>query len=627
MPYDSVYSEKRPPGTLRTAWRKFYSDAPAMVGLYGCAGLALLCIFGGWIAPYGIDQQFLGYQLLPPSWSRYGEVSFFLGTDDLGRDVLSRLLSGAAPTVGGAFIVTLAATLCGLVLGVVAGATHGLRSAVLNHILDTLLSIPSLLLAIIVVAFAGPHLSHAMFAVWLALLPRMVRSVYSMVHDELEKEYVIAARLDGATTLNILWFAILPNITAGLVTEITRALSMAILDIAALGFLDLGAQLPSPEWGAMLGGCAGANLCRAVDRYVTRRGDNAQCFTGKPARRWDSSCDYCGGGIMPLLDIRNLTIEFKTSEGWVKAVDRVSMTLSEGEIRGLVGESGSGKSLIAKAICGVAKDNWRVTADRMRFDDIDLLRLSSRERRKLVGHNVSMIFQEPQSCLDPSERVGRQLMQNIPAWTYKGRWWQRFGWRKRRAIELLHRVGIKDHKDAMRSFPYELTDGECQKVMIAIALANQPRLLIADEPTNSMEPTTQAQIFRLLTRLNQNSNTTILLISHDLQMLSQWADKINVLYCGQTVETAPSKDLVTTPHHPYTQALIRAIPDFGSAMPHKSRLNTLPGAIPLLEQLPIGCRLGPRCPYAQRECIITPRLTGAKNHLYACHFPLNMERE
>ncbi|SUG70476.1 Peptide transport system ATP-binding protein sapD [Salmonella enterica subsp. enterica] len=592
MPYDSVYSEKRPPGTLRTAWRKFYSDAPAMVGLYGCAGLALLCIFGGWIAPYGIDQQFLGYQLLPPSWSRYGEVSFFLGTDDLGRDVLSRLLSGAAPTVGGAFIVTLAATLCGLVLGVVAGATHGLRSAVLNHILDTLLSIPSLLLAIIVVAFAGPHLSHAMFAVWLALLPRMVRSVYSMVHDELEKEYVIAARLDGATTLNILWFAILPNITAGLVTEITRALSMAILDIAALGFLDLGAQLPSPEWGAMLGDALELIYVAPWTVMLPGAAITLSVFTGKPARRWDSSCDYCGGGIMPLLDIRNLTIEFKTSEGWVKAVDRVSMTLSEGEIRGLVGESGSGKSLIAKAICGVAKDNWRVTADRMRFDDIDLLRLSSRERRKLVGHNVSMIFQEPQSCLDPSERVGRQLMQNIPAWTYKGRWWQRLGWRKRRAIELLHRVGIKDHKDAMRSFPYELTDGECQKVMIAIALANQPRLLIADEPTNSMEPTTQAQIFRLLTRLNQNSNTTILLISHDLQMLSQWADKINVLYCGQTVETAPSKDLVTTPHHPYTQALIRAIPDFGSAMPHKSRLNTLPGAIPLLEQLPIGCRLG-----------------------------------
>lgn len=253
MPYDNVYSEKRPPGTLRTTWRKFYGDTSAMVGLYGCGALVLLCLFGGVFSPYGIDQQFMGYQLLPPSWSRYGEVSFFLGTDDLGRDVLSRLLSGAAPTVGGAFIVTLAATVCGLLLGIVAGATHGLRSAVLNHILDTLLSIPSLLLAIIVVAFAGPHLTHAMFAVWLALLPRMVRSVYSMVHDELEKEYIVAARLDGASTFNILWFAVLPNTAASLVGDITRALSMAILDIAALGFLDLGAQLPSPEWGAMLG--------------------------------------------------------------------------------------------------------------------------------------------------------------------------------------------------------------------------------------------------------------------------------------------------------------------------------------------------------------------------------------
>ncbi len=253
MPYDNVYSEKRPPGALRTVWRKFYSDTSAMVGLSGCGALVLLCLFGSLFAPYGIDQQFLGYQLLPPSWSRYGEVSFFLGTDDLGRDVLSRLLNGATPTVGGAFVVTLAATLCGLGLGVLAGATHGLRSAVMNHILDTLLSIPSLLLAIIVVAFAGPHLTHAMFAVWLALLPRMVRSVYAMVHDELEKEYVVAARLDGATTFNILWFAVLPNTASLLVAEITRAFSMAILDVAALGFLDLGAQLPSPEWGAMLG--------------------------------------------------------------------------------------------------------------------------------------------------------------------------------------------------------------------------------------------------------------------------------------------------------------------------------------------------------------------------------------
>ncbi|MEK9495711.1 putrescine export ABC transporter ATP-binding protein SapD [Photorhabdus sp. P32] len=330
---------------------------------------------------------------------------------------------------------------------------------------------------------------------------------------------------------------------------------------------------------------------------------------------------------MPLLDIRNLTIEFMTAKGPVKAVDRVSMSLTEGEIRGLVGESGSGKSLIAKAISGVTKDNLKVTADRFRFDDIDLLRLTPRQRRKVIGHNISMIFQEPQSCLDPSENIGRQLIQAIPGWTYKGRWWQRLKWRKRRAIELLHRVGIKDHKDIMSSFPCELTEGECQKVMIAIALANQPRLLIADEPTNAMEPTTQAQIFRLLARLNQNNNTTILLISHDLQVMSKLVDRINVLYCGQTVESAVPDELLVTPHHPYTQALSRAIPDFGSSLPHKSRLNTLPGAIPSLEHLPIGCRLGPRCPYAQKTCIETPRLRVIKNHAFACHFPLNLEEQ
>jgi cationic peptide transport system permease protein len=253
MPSDNIYAEKRLPSPFRHTWRLFYRDTSAMVGFYGFIALLFLCLFGGWLAPYGLDQQFLGYQLLPPSWSRYGDVSFFLGTDDLGRDVLSRLLSGATPTVGSALLVTLAAALCAVVLGVLAGMTHGLRSAVMNHILDTLLSIPSLLLAIVVVAFLGPRLEHALLAVWLALLPRLVRAIYTAVHNELEKDYIVAARLDGASNKEILWHAILPNILPLLVSEFTRALSMAILDIAALGFLDLGAQLPSPEWGAMLG--------------------------------------------------------------------------------------------------------------------------------------------------------------------------------------------------------------------------------------------------------------------------------------------------------------------------------------------------------------------------------------
>lgn len=328
---------------------------------------------------------------------------------------------------------------------------------------------------------------------------------------------------------------------------------------------------------------------------------------------------------MALLDIRNLTIEFITPDGLLRAIDRVNLKLSEGEIRGLVGESGSGKSLIAKAILGVTNHNWKISADRFHFDNIDLLKLSPKQRRKVISDNVSMIFQEPQSCLDPSMKIGQQLINAIPRRTFKGHWWQRLFWRKHRAIELLHRVGIKDHKEILKSYPFELTEGECQKVMIAIALANRPKLLIADEPTNSMEATTESQIFRLLASMNQNIGTTILLISHDLQMVTRWTDRISVLYCGQTVEVADSEDLIKSPYHPYTQALIYAIPDFGKAMPHKSPLNTLPGVIPSLEHLPIGCRLGPRCPYAQKKCIEAPELRPIKDHSVACHFPLNTD--
>lgn len=328
---------------------------------------------------------------------------------------------------------------------------------------------------------------------------------------------------------------------------------------------------------------------------------------------------------MALLDIRNLTIEFITPDGLLRAIDRVSLKLSEGEIRGLVGESGSGKSLIAKAILGATNHNWKISADRFHFNNIDLLKLTPKQRRRVISDNVSMIFQEPQSCLDPSMKIGQQLINAIPRRTFKGHWWQRLFWRKHRAIELLHRVGIKDHKEILKSYPFELTEGECQKVMIAIALANRPKLLIADEPTNSMEATTEAQIFRLLASMNQNIGTTILLISHDLQMVTRWTDRISVLYCGQTVEVADSEDLIKSPYHPYTQALIYAIPDFGKAMPHKSPLNTLPGVIPSLEHLPIGCRLGPRCPYAQKKCIQAPELIPIKDHSVACHFPLNTD--
>ncbi|ARP38623.1 peptide ABC transporter ATP-binding protein [Vibrio syngnathi] len=330
---------------------------------------------------------------------------------------------------------------------------------------------------------------------------------------------------------------------------------------------------------------------------------------------------------MPLLDIRHLTIEIETPQGMVKAVDRMSITLNEGEIRGLVGESGSGKSLVAKAIVGVCKENWKVSADRMRLGNIDLLQLTPKERRRVIARDIAMIFQEPSSCLDPSEKVGRQLIEAIPSRSFEGRWWQRFKWRKKQAIALLHKVGIKNHSHLMDSYSYELTDGECQKVMIAMAIAAKPKVLIADEPTNDLDPITQSQILRLLSRMNQLHNTTILLIGHDLTTITQWATRITVMYCGQSVESADTAKLLDVPKHPYTVALLKAMPDFNDWIPHKEKLQSLPGSIPPLQHLPIGCRLGPRCPYAQRQCVEIPYTKRIKTHKFNCHFPLNMEKK
>ncbi|GGI75273.1 oligopeptide/dipeptide ABC transporter ATP-binding protein [Shewanella gelidii] len=326
---------------------------------------------------------------------------------------------------------------------------------------------------------------------------------------------------------------------------------------------------------------------------------------------------------MQLLDIRNLTIELDTPQGKVKALDRVSLTIQDGEIHGLVGESGSGRSLLARAILGIPGSNWTIKADRMMLNGRNLLEMNSQERRSIMGSEMAMIFQDPSSSLDPVISVGSQLIEAMPAST--GFWWSRGKKRKRAAEKWLHKVGIKDHKKIMASFPWELSEGECQKVMIAMAVANSPKLLIADEPTASMETSTQAQIFRLLSQLNQLHGVSILLISHELETVSQWCERLTVLYAGQVMEAGPTQQLIAKPFHPYTKALLGHIPDYTETTQQKSILPTLPGSAPALQHLPIGCRLGPRCPEAKKTCVKQPILCRKKGRHFACHFPYTNE--
>jgi cationic peptide transport system ATP-binding protein len=298
---------------------------------------------------------------------------------------------------------------------------------------------------------------------------------------------------------------------------------------------------------------------------------------------------------MALLDIKNLTLYIDIGGDTVKALDKVNLQLDEGEIRALVGESGSGKSLAVRCIIGAIPEYWSIKADRITYQGQDLLNMSYEQRRQIMRREIAVVFQEPTSSLDPSVTIGEQLEESIPPELIKRGWfWQQNKQRKRIAISLIHRVGIKDHDQYLKAYPHEIPIDVSQKIMIAMALASEPKILIADDSTRGMESTTKTQILRLLEKLNKTKKLAILFVSHDLLAITSVAHSMTVLYCGQTVESGKVKSLLKRPLHPYTKALLDSAPSFQLSLPTKSPLIALGGTIPTLQHLPAGCRLGPR---------------------------------
>lgn len=328
---------------------------------------------------------------------------------------------------------------------------------------------------------------------------------------------------------------------------------------------------------------------------------------------------------MALLDIKNLTLYMDAGDKTVKALEKVSFTLEEGEIKALVGESGSGKTLVVKAIIGALPNQWRIKADRLTYKGQDLLNMSYEKRRKIMRREIAVVFQEPTSSLDPLIKLGAQIEESIPEeFVGKGWFWQRNKKRREIAIGLIHKVGIKEHEPWLNCYPHEIPADISQKIMIAMALASEPSILIADDSTRGMESTTKTQVLRLLVKLNKTKNLSILFVSHDLLAITSISTSMTVLYCGQTVESGKVKSLLKRPLHPYTKALLDSAPSFQTSLPAKSPLKALKGTIPSLQNLPAGCRLGPRCPNAQRDCVQVPAMRNIQEHHYSCHHPLHM---
>ena len=323
---------------------------------------------------------------------------------------------------------------------------------------------------------------------------------------------------------------------------------------------------------------------------------------------------------MALLDVKELSVHFGDEKAPFKAVDRISYQVNQGEVLGIVGESGSGKSVSSLAVMGLIDFPGRVSATGLEFEGKDLLSLPPKEKRELVGADIAMIFQDPMTSLNPAYTVGFQIMEAIKS--HQGGSKKE---RRERTLELLRLVGIPDPESRIDVYPHQLSGGMSQRVMIAMAIACKPRLLIADEPTTALDVTIQAQIVDLLLELQQKECMSLILITHDLALVAEAAHRIIVMYAGQVVEEGRAEDIFREPKHPYTQALLRSLPEFAEG---KSRLQSLPGVVPGKYDRPQGCLLNPRCPYATELCRrVEPELRQVGNRQVKCHTPLNAQGE
>lgn len=313
---------------------------------------------------------------------------------------------------------------------------------------------------------------------------------------------------------------------------------------------------------------------------------------------------------MAMLEIENLTVEFKTGSGYFRAVDGVSLSVDKGEVLAIVGESGSGKSVSMLAVMGLLPWTAKVTADRLTFEGKDLLGLSANDRRRIMGKDIAMIFQEPMSSLNPCFTVGFQIMEALKEHLDLGK-----SERRARAMELLRLVGIASPEQRLSAFPHQLSGGMSQRVMIAMAIACNPKLLIADEPTTALDVTIQAQILDLLVKLQKETRMGLVLITHSMGVVAETAERVSVQYAGQKVEERPVADLFRDPHHPYTAALLSALPERATGR----RLPSIPGVVPGQLDRPAGCLFSPRCKLATELCRTTPppRIAGT-----LCHYAL-----
>jgi peptide/nickel transport system ATP-binding protein len=625
-PPEVVPADELPPADRRrtsASWRtlrRVVRNPTAMLALGFIAFVALVALLGPTLAPKDPNRTSIVNADAAPS----GE--FWLGTDDLGRDMASRLIHATRLSMRTGLQAILLAVVLAIPLGLVAGYFRKWPDAILMRIADGIGAFPPVLLALAIAAMLGPGSANLSLAVAVVFLPGMMRLARGQVLAVREEVYIEASRSVGSPHRRIILSHVLPNVAPAVIIQIAVAFGFVLITESGLSYLGLGDPLPAASWGSMLqqGFAAytqgySARLVLFPALAITSTvlafqllGDGLRDALGREAvkvRRRDrrfaldraaapspAPTTAVAGDV---LTVEGLAVEFATPRGWVRVVDDVSFSVGAGRTVGLVGESGSGKSVSVLAVMGLLpKGRGRIVSGSVRLHGRELVGLGPKGRKAIQGNDIAMVFQEPMTSLNPAFTVGNQIMEAVRAHTKASRRQARA-----RAVEVLELVGIPDPARRLDDYPHQFSGGMRQRVMIAMALACEPKVLIADEPTTALDVTIQAQILELFKKLQDELGMAIVFVTHDLGVVADVCHEVAVLYAGQVVERADVDDLFQRPRHPYTQGLLDSMPQ---ATPVGGELAVIAGQVPLPEAMVRGCRFHPRCPHAVTACTEAP---------------------
>lgn len=598
------------------AWSRFKGNRIAFFGLLLVVLLALIGLLAPLLPLADPDATDLARRLEPP----FGE-GHWLGTDQLGRDLLSRLVWGMRVSLAVGCVATLAAALIGSFIGLVAGFYGRWIDQALMRGIDMLMAFPYLLLALAIVAVLGPGLLNALFAIAVVNVPFFARIVRGVTRGLSGREFVDAARLSGFSDARILAGEVFPNVLPIIVITMSTTVGWMILETAGLSFLGLGAQPPQADLGSILGdgyklvvtaphlatipgvvilllvlgiNLAGDGLRDLLDPRLKSgeiaRPAAATAFAGEEKPGMGQ-----GERSRTLLKVEGLRSWFSLGDQLYRAVDGIGFELGAGEALGIVGESGSGKTVTALSILRlVPSPPGRIVAGRIDYRGEDLARAPLETLQRIRGNRIAYVFQDPLSTLNPLFPVGEQIAESMRRHRGVPR-----ASALRRAVELLERVGIERAAARARSYPHELSGGMRQRVVIAMALANDPEVLIADEPTTALDVTLQAQVLALLNETRRERGASLLFISHDFGVISEVCERVLVMYAGRVVEAGSLEEVLREPRHPYTRALLDCVPRLGEA---DRPLGTIAGLPPAANALPEGCAFAERCPLALAAC-------------------------